>query len=198
MRRPLLIPLAALALSGCAVAGADTTPAGTTGSAHAAGTTVGLPRSTASAHVVQPQPPAGACHARGHGLLSLPDAHCTPGAIDPAVTEHDLARTICRPGYSRSVRPPESITRVEKRASLRAYGDHRSPHDYEYDHLVSLELGGARNDARNLWPEPGGSPNRKDSLENRLHAQVCDGVMTLAAAQRTIARDWVRASRRLR
>jgi hypothetical protein len=27
-------------------------------------------------------------------------------------------------------------------ASLRSYGDHRSVHDYEYDHLVSLELGG--------------------------------------------------------
>ncbi len=108
----------------------------------------------------------------------------------------NLFKTICRSGYSASVRPPESITEREKRASLRAYGDHRPLHYYEYDHLVSLELGGARNDARNLWPEPGASPNPKDSLENRLHARVCHGEMSLAAAQLAIAHDWVSAYRR--
>jgi hypothetical protein len=60
---------------------------------------------------------------------------------------------------------------------------------------VSLELGGARNDPRNLWPEPGASPNPKDGLENHLHAQVCAGRMTLATAQLTIARHWVSAYR---
>ena len=94
------------------------------------------------------------------------------------------------------MRPPESVTEAEKRASLVAYGDRRPLHYYEYDHLVALELGGARNDARNLWPEPGASPNPKDSLENRLHARVCDGRMSLAAAQLAIARDWVAAYRR--
>ncbi len=43
------------------------------------------------------------------------------------------------------------MTEPEKRASLAAYGDHSPLHDYECDHLVSLELGGARNDPRNLW-----------------------------------------------
>jgi len=156
----------------------------------------GLIRSRASAHVIQPQPPAGSCHARGHGAFTLPDPSCTPGAIDPAVTQADRSKTICRSDYSESVRPPESITEPEKRASLRAYGDHGSLHGYEYDHLVALELGGARNDARNLWPEPGGSPNVKDALENRLHARVCAGEMSLAAAQLAIARDWVAAERR--
>jgi hypothetical protein len=147
-------------------------------------------------HVVQRQSAAGSCHARGHGLYSLPDPRCTPGAIDPHVTQHNLFKTICRAGYSASVRPPESITEPEKRASLRAYGDHRPLHDYEYDHLVSLELGGARNDARNLWPEPGASPNPKDSLEDRLHTRVCHGEMSLTAAQLAIAHNWVAARRR--
>ena len=155
-----------------------------------------LVKSTASAHKVQPQPRPGSCHARGPGKFSLPDARCTPGAIDPAVTQADLGTTICRAGYTKTVRPPESITEPEKRASLLAYGDHRPLHDYEYDHLVSLELGGARNDARNLWPEPGATPNPKDSLEARLHARVCDGEMSLSAAQLAIARDWVAAYRR--
>jgi hypothetical protein len=192
MRRLPLVFLVALTSSGCAVAGADTTARPSTFAASASG----LPRSSASVHVVQRQPPAGTCHAHGHGVYSLPDPHCTPGAIDPHVTQGNLARTICRSGYSASVRPPESITEPEKRASLRAYGDHRPLHYYEYDHLVSLELGGARNDARNLWPEPGASPNPTDSLENRLHARICHGEMSLAAAQLAIARDWVSAYHR--
>ena len=101
-------------------------------------------------------------------MFSLPDAHCTPGALSPAVTQATISTTICRSGYTKTVRPPESITEKEKKASITAYGDHKPLHDYEYDHLVSLELGGAANDARNLWPEPGGSPNPKDKLENRL------------------------------
>lgn len=161
-----------------------------------AGATAGLIRSRASAHVIQPQPAAGSCHARGHGAFTLADPRCTPGAIDPAVTQADLSTTICRSGYSESVRPPESITEPERRASLRSYGDHGWLHAYEYDHLVSLELGGARNDARNLWPEPGRSPNVKDALENRLHARVCAGEMSLAAVQLAIARDWVTAYHR--
>jgi hypothetical protein len=155
-----------------------------------------LSASRASSVVVQRQPPPGACHARGAGLYSLPDPRCTPGAIDPAVTQGDITRTICRSGYTETVRPPEDITEPEKRASLRAYSDHLPLHDYEYDHLVPLELGGARNDARNLWPEPGPSPNRKDELEYRLRVRVCDRRMGLAAAQLAIAHDWVSAYRR--
>ncbi len=74
---------------------------------------------------------------------------------------------------------------------MAAYGDTRPIGDYEYDHLVSLELGGATNDARNLWPEPGASPNPKDSVENALHREVCDGTLTLATAQREIATNWL-------
>jgi hypothetical protein len=113
------------------------------------------------------------------------------------VTQANIQSTICAHGYTRWVRPPESITEPEKRASLIAYGDTGSLHDYEYDHLVPLELGGAPNDPRNLWPEPGGSPNRKDELENRLREMVCDGETPLATAQREIAGDWVAVYRRL-
>ena len=74
---------------------------------------------------------------------------------------------------------------------MAAYGDSGSPSDFEYDHLVSLELGGAANDPRNLWPEPGASPNPKDAVENALHRLVCSGEMSLAQAQKIIARGWV-------
>src|SRR5262249_58597851 len=47
------------------------------------------------------------------------------------------------------------------------------------------------NDPRNLWPEPGASPNPKDSVEDHLHSLVCDGQMPLAKAQRIIATGWI-------
>jgi hypothetical protein len=111
-----------------------------------------LPYSTASKAVVQRQPAAGSCHARGSGRFSRPDPKCTPGALNPSVTQASVRRTICAAGWTSTVRPPVSVSEPEKFASMAAYGDHRSASNYEYDHLVPLELGGATNDRRNLWP----------------------------------------------
>ena len=155
----------------------------------------GVVVSDASSTVVQPQPAAGTCHQRGSGTYALQDAHCTPGALNPAVTQSTIGSTICVRGYTRTIRPSSSITGREKVASLGSYGDPVNPSAYEYDHLISLELGGAANDARNLWPEPGGSPNPKDSLENRLHSLVCSGQLTLFDAQKSIVTNWVMAYR---
>jgi hypothetical protein len=150
--------------------------------------------STASATVVQRQPSQGSCHPIGAGPYSRPDPVCTPGALNPAVTQSNIGQTICVSGWSESVRPAESVTEPEKLASMLAYGDNGPAGDYEYDHLVSLELGGAVNDRRNLWPEPGASPNPKDAVENALHRMVCSGEMQLAQAQRIIATNWVKWS----
>jgi hypothetical protein len=147
--------------------------------------------SHASSKMVQPQPPPGSCHMSGQSPFNTPDAHCTPGALNAAVRQATIGKTICRSGYSTSIRPSTSVTEPEKLASMRAYGLHRGPSSYEYDHLISLELGGAANDSRNLWPEPGGLPNPKDKVEDYLHTRVCDRRMTLAFAQRVIALHWV-------
>ena len=113
------------------------------------------------------------------------------------MTQADIHSTICRRGYTKGVRPPESVTEPEKLAAMAAYGDRGSPRRYEYDHLVPLELGGAPNDLRNLWPEPGASPNAKDQLERVLRSLVCSGRVSLARGQSEIARDWVSAYHRL-
>ncbi|HZE14373.1 MAG TPA: DUF3761 domain-containing protein [Mycobacterium sp.] len=147
--------------------------------------------SRASSKVVQPQPPPGSCHVRGHYPFNMPDLHCTPGALNPAVTQATIKYTICRSGYTSRIRPSTSVTGPEKLASIRAYGFHQGPGAYEYDHLIPLELGGAANDSRNLWPENGGAPNKKDKVETFLHARVCHGRIALARAQRIIALDWV-------
>ena len=151
--------------------------------------------SSASGSTVQPQPTAGSCHATGSAEYSEPDAACTPGALNPAVTQATIGQTICVSGYTTNIRPSTSITDPEKLASMAAYGDGTETSAYEYDHLISLELGGAVNDPRNLWPEPGASPNPKDSVENTLHAMVCDGQMRLAQAQQIIATRWVQWDR---
>jgi hypothetical protein len=151
-----------------------------------------LAYSTASNDVVQSQPAPGSCHAIGTGLYSRPNPACTPGSLNPAVIQATIDRTICAEGWTATVRPPESITEQEKAASMAAYGDTGSLGDYEYDHFVPLELGGATNDPRNLWPEPGASPNPKDTVENELRQKVCDGQSTLAEAQHAIVTNWVR------
>ncbi len=136
----------------------------------------------------------GPCQARDHGRL--PDRRCTPGAVDPAVTQADIGTTICTTGYTERVRPPESQTEDFKFSqAYPAYGIAAGTTS-ELDHLVPLELGGA-NDAANLWPEAGSLPNPKDAVENALNAAVCDGRVSLARAQRAIARDWETAETRL-
>jgi hypothetical protein len=133
---------------------------------------------------------------------ALPDATLTPGALNPAVTQGDIYSTICVRGWTRSVRPPERYTERLKREQIREYGyADRWLRDYEEDHLVPLELGGSPTSPRNLWPEPhhvagGWNSYRKDRLENRLNHLVCRGRLSLRAARRAIARNWVAAYRR--
>jgi hypothetical protein len=132
----------------------------------------------------------GPCHTREHGLL--PDRSCTPGAIDPAVTQANIGSTICRAGYTDTVRPSEAQTEAFKwNVAEPAYGQHDV--SGELDHLIPLELGGD-NDAANLWVEAGPIPNPKDAVENALNQAVCDGRITLRAAQLEIARDWLKAA----
>ena len=76
------------------------------------------------------------------------------GDVSPAVTQADLKQTICRKGgYTRGTRPPAAVTDREKKLNAASYGYKGRLGDAEYDHLVSLELGGDPNDPRNLWVE---------------------------------------------
>ena len=148
---------------------------------------------------IQPQPGAGTCHYSFSGQFPLPDPRCTPGALNPAVTQATLSTTICSSGYSTRIRPPESVTGPEKIGSARAYGYTGSLHTAEYDHLISLELGGDPNDPANLWVEPNDRAgarstfNSKDTLEDKLHSLLCTGRLSLATAQRAIAGNWAAA-----
>jgi hypothetical protein len=108
----------------------------------------------------------------------------TPGVLNPDVTQATIGGTICRHGWTRTVRPPVSYTNGLKRRGLRAYGLAGSLSEYQEDHLISLELGGNPTDPRNLWPEPYPRASQVDQIENELNREVCAGRLTLADAQR--------------
>ncbi len=194
-------PLAAavLAMAGCAVSGLSSAPGPVLSPATAPQPGASGARRPGSLAVVHDPGRVtgtltGSCRARDDGRL--PDRHCTPGAIDPAVTQADIQATICVSGYTEKVRPPESQTGKFKFTGAYPAYHMTAGTESELDHLVPLELGGA-NDAANLWPEAGSVPNPKDSVERALNRAVCDDRIPLSRAQRAIARNWETAESRL-
>jgi hypothetical protein len=129
------------------------------------------------------------CTARG----VLPDPKCTPGAVLANVKQADIKNTVCKPGWTATVRPSSTYTSNLKRKQMKQYGYTDSLAQHEEDHLIPLELAGSPTDPRNLWPEPEASPNPKDKVENELKRRVCAGQITLFQAQRKIAKDWTTA-----
>lgn len=122
-------------------------------------------------------------------VFLLPVARLTPRATRPVTlselcgsTRHGVAATI-----------PTSV----HQEVFQSYGaDYRRAAEYELDHLVTPELGGA-SDARNLWPQPYSrtpwNAYVKDELERLFHRLACDGEIDLATAQRQMATDWIAA-----
>ncbi len=121
----------------------------------------------------------------------LPDPALTPGAVTALTAER-----VCGIKWGKDAR---KVTAAMRRMVFESYGL-RGNHDpsckgkrgFEVDHLVSRELGGA-DDLLNLWPQCySGRWNArvKDRLENRLHREVCAGMITLEDAQNAIRDDW--------
>jgi hypothetical protein len=134
--------------------------------------------------------------------IVLPLSNVTPGALNPAVTQANIQSTICKSGWTSTIRPPSSYTTNLKKTQLattyavfaKTWGT--STGAYEEDHLISLELGGAPSDPKNLWPEPYASATGariKDKIETRLKKLVCAGSLPLATAQTAITTNWYTA-----
>jgi hypothetical protein len=120
-------------------------------------------------------------HRKGDAILADPTR--TPGVLNPQVTQANIRSTICRDGWTATIRPPVSYTNALKRRQMRQYRETGSMSDYQEDHLISLEMGGNPTDPRNLWPEPYPRASDVDQIENELNAEVCSGRLTLAEAQ---------------
>lgn len=130
----------------------------------------------------------------------LPNPTITPGAINPEVTQANIATTICKSGWTATIRPPSSYTTALKKRQIDQYGfTDKTLGSYEEDHLISLQLGGDPVNSKNLWPQPynvvmpdgrKAGARQKDVVETNLKRRVCSGQMTLAEAQREIATNW--------
>jgi hypothetical protein len=152
-------------------------------------------QSPTNAQVLSDEDQNAKCHAQSvnssDSQAVLPDSNCTPGVTNPDVTQDNIDSTICHAGFTKTIRPPVSYTNRLKREQIQEYGFlDTSTRDYEEDHMISLELGGSPDDPKNLWPEPHGSPNEKDLVENYLNQQVCDHKITLDEAQKEITTNW--------
>lgn len=127
-------------------------------------------------------------------INGLPDYSCTPGVVNVAITQANIKQTICNPKWStKTIRPPISLTNKLKQQGMIDYNVPLNASLYEEDHLISLELGGAPADPKNLWPEAYAGEfgaRVKDKVENWLHRAVCSGELTLEEAQRGVAQNW--------
>ena len=119
----------------------------------------------------------------GNANAILADPVRTPGVLNPDVRQANIRSTICRHGWTATIRPPVSYTNALKRKQMRQYRETGSMSDYQEDHLISLEMGGNPTDPRNLWPEPYPRAAEMDKIENELNSEICDGKLTLAQAQ---------------
>ena len=78
----------------------------------------------------------------------------TPGVVNPDVTQATIGQTICKSGWTRTIRPPVSYTNELKIRQMREYSVGGSPSDYQEDHLISLSSAAARPTPATSGPSP--------------------------------------------
>ena len=112
-------------------------------------------------------------------------------ALNPDVRQETIATTICRSGWTATIRPPSSYTDALKVDQMQKWDLAGPPSLWEEDHRMPLELGGAPRDEMNLTPEQPASPNPKDRNEDALHRLVCAHQVGLVAAQVELVTRWL-------
>ena len=122
-------------------------------------------------------------HNGSNGVVRA-DPTLTPGALNPDVTQATIGSTICVLGWTKTVRSPSSYTHALELRQMTQYGENGPTTNFQEDHFISLELGGAPTDPRNLWPEPQPRASQVDKIENQLNQEVCSGKITLAEGRR--------------
>ena len=135
----------------------------------------------------QPSPTADVCHVNG----------VTYCVLNPAVTQDTISTTICRPGWTKTIRPPVTYTDQLKRQQLAQLADqHTGDPSWtvagtEEDHRLPLALGGAPRDPMNLSPQGRAGADRKNADEAVVRQHVCSSRLLLVAAQQAFVTKWL-------
>jgi hypothetical protein len=134
----------------------------------------------------------------GHETAVRPSATRSAGGmavpselLNPDVTQATIHQTICAAGWTATVRPGAGYTTALKASQLAGTTlTDKTLSDYEEDHEIPLELGGAPRSPANLWPELWPDAHAKDVQENLLHREVCDGTLRLDIARMDMYMNW--------
>ena len=105
----------------------------------------------------------------------IPVHERTPGALNPHVTQSNIAQTICVPGWTRTIRPSTAYTNKMKARQMRERHLSGEARDYEEDHLVPLALAGIRPTIATYGPSLGRVSGRRSSSTSwrRRCAALC-------------------------
>jgi hypothetical protein len=142
------------------------------------------------------------------GGMALPDPDVTPGAIDKEIEAdpsgkswvvNGIEKNICAPRFSAfAIRKTIKNFPKLKREACEEYGIAKCDGAVEGDHLISIELGGCADCLQNLWPQPMSEARIKDHrVEDALPKLICAGKISLAAAQKCVATDWVKCAEQI-
>jgi hypothetical protein len=134
-------------------------------------------------------------------LLAVSCAVVLAQAVNPKVTQANIQSTICKVGWTKTVRPPSSYTRIVKLEQLSIMFPHLTPEDvrtlsnlYEEDHILPLGMGGHPTKIENLTPQLWGGKYgayAKDVVERKMQRDVCSGKVPLAFARDIfVTGDW--------
>lgn len=133
------------------------------------------------------------------GGAAVVHSQTTPGLHSGKVPSGVIAQPqptmaqLCTSGYTATIRPPVSYTNALKQKQMAAQHLKGNAKDYEEDHVVPLEVGGAPRDENNLFPEIWSEAHRKDKIENAYHQALCASRITVAQAQQVfLNHSWFR------
>jgi hypothetical protein len=121
----------------CRTGGATTTSRSTTTTTSTTGTTstaTTATETTTTTTTTTPDP--------GLPSIILPIPSLTPGALNPKVKQSTIKKTICKSGWTATIRPPVTFTNALKIKQMVLYEETGLPSEYEEDHFIPLELGG--------------------------------------------------------
>jgi hypothetical protein len=116
-------------------------------------------------------------------VQTVTTSSCAP-TLNCSVNQSNIQSTICKSGYTGTIRPPVSYTDNLKVQQIARYGYlNTNPSSYQEDHMISLEVGGNPTNHENLWPEEVTQAHVDDKAENQIRAQICSGTITLTQGQ---------------